>query len=257
MGEHWYSRSGEPRYESIGANGLRRSTTLADARKSGYVPSVTTVLGVIDKAALTNWKVDQAILAALTLPRVDGEPEASLLSRIKADSGAQARAAAEEGNRIHDAIECHFRGLAYPDRYKPHVDGVRRELWKLFPEVTDWVAERSFGHIAGFGGKVDLHSPSTGIVVDHKGKDFCLADGEPKRFAYDQHWQLAAYQNGLQLPRNVCANMFVSRTSPGDVVGHKWTVNKIDEGWRVFCAALELWKAMRNYDPSFELEIAA
>ena len=47
----------------------------------------------------------------------------------------------------------------------------KAELRRLFPDVDDWRAEDSFGHESGFGGKVDLHSPSTGIVVDYKGKD--------------------------------------------------------------------------------------
>lgn len=253
---HAYDRSGQPRYYVTAKTGNERATTISDCRKNGWLPSVTEVLRIIDKPALTNWLVDQGILAALTLPRVDGEPESSLLSRIKADSGAQAKAAAEEGSRIHDAIECHFEGKSYPDTYRPHVNAARRELWRLFPGVTDWVSERSFAHALGFGGKVDLHSPSTGIVADFKGKDGDFSDG--KKLAYDQHWQLAAYQNGLLLPRNVCANIFVSRTHPGAVAGHVWTEAKIEEGWAVFQAALSLWKALKGYDPAFtQQDIAA
>lgn len=252
---HAYDRDGQPRYYVTAKSGNERATTVSDCKKNGWLPSVTEVLRIIDKPALTNWLVDQGIMAALTLPRIDGEPESSLLGRIKADSGAQAKAAAEEGSRIHDAIECHFKGEPYPAKYKPHVDGARRELWRLFPGVTDWVSEQSFGHPLGFGGKVDLHSPSTGIVADFKGKDGDFSNG--KKLAYDQNWQLAAYQSGLLLRRSVCANVFVSRTHPGAVSGHVWTENKIDEGWRVFCAALELWKALKNFDPSYESAQAA
>ena len=41
---HWYDKEGEPRYTIIGANGKERNTTLRDAKKKGYVPSVTSVL---------------------------------------------------------------------------------------------------------------------------------------------------------------------------------------------------------------------
>ena len=255
MSEHWYSREGEPRYEVLAAKGHMRSTTLADGRKYGWVPSVTTVIGVLDKAALTNWLVDQGILAALTLPRVDGETETDFLRRVKEDSRAQAKAAAEEGSRIHDACECAIKGQWFKPFYQPHVDAVMEKLEDLFPGVNDWVAEASFAHESGFGGKVDLHSPSTGIVVDYKGKDGDFTDG--KRLAYDQHWQLAAYQVGLKLPRNVCANLFVSRTHPGKVAAHVWKEKDIEEGWRVFSAALEVWKALRKFDSSFTREQAA
>jgi hypothetical protein len=249
MSEHWYDRNGRPCYEQRAKSGLPRATTLADARKLGLVPSVTTVLAVLDKPALTNWKVDQGILAALTLPRNPGETELGFLRRVKEDSQAQAKAAAEEGTRIHDACECSMQNRWFPEQYAPHVLAVEAELRRLFPGVTDWRAEDSFGHSLGFGGKVDLHSPSTGIVVDYKGKDGDFTDG--KRLAYDQHYQLAAYQNGLCLPRNVCANIFVSRTHPGAVASHVWKADEIEEGWRVFTAALAVWKALRRFDSSY------
>lgn len=254
MGDHWYSRAGEPRYEVLSAAGIPRATTLSDARRRGYVPSVTTVLAVLAKPALVNWMVDQGIYAALTLPRIDGEAEASLLARIKEDSRAQAKAAAEEGTRIHDACECAFQGRPFPSYYQPHVDAVEEELQRLFPGVGDWVAEASFAHELGFGGKVDLHSPSTGIVVDYKGKDGDFSDG--KKLAYDQHYQLAAYNRGLHLPPNVCANLFVSRTHPGKVAAHVWKREEIDHGWQVFSAALSVWKLLRKYDGAFSHEEA-
>lgn len=121
MGDHWYKRTGEPAYEIESKGGGLRPVTLRDARTMGLVPSVTTVLQVIDKPALTSWKVDKGIMAALTLPKLEGEADRKYLARIKADSGQQAKDAAEEGTRIHDAIEAHFKGNAVPEKYGPHV----------------------------------------------------------------------------------------------------------------------------------------
>lgn len=256
MSEHWYDQGGRPAYEVKAANGSLRATTLRDARKFGYVPSVTTVLGILAKPALETWKVRQGILAALTLPRDPAESEDSFLSRVLSDSGEQAKRAAEEGTRIHDQIERHFKGLIVEEKYRPHVAGALAELHRMFPDIDDWEAEASFAHESGFGGKVDLHSPSTGVVVDHKGKDGDFTDG--KKLAYDQHWQLAAYQNGLGLHRNVCANLFVSRTHPGKCLGHVWSADEIDHGWLIFESALATWKRLRKFDGAFSLqEIAA
>jgi len=254
-GEHWYERTGKPCYEIRAKSGLPRATTLRDARSLGLVPSVTTVLAVLDKTALTNWKVDQGILAALTLPRVSGESEADFLRRVKEDSKAQAIAAAEEGTRIHDALEQAYKDKPYPTKYDDHVAATRGHLARLFPGVTDWVSEASFGHPLGYGGKVDLYSPSTGIVVDFKGKDGNFTDG--KRLAYDQHYQLAAYQRGLNLPVAKCANIFVSRTHPGAVASHVWNPPDMEEGWCVFAAALALWKALRGFDSAYTTQEAA
>jgi len=249
MSEHWYDRQGKPCYEQPTQKGGLRATNLRDARKLGLVPSVTTVLSVIDKPALGTWKVKQGILAALTLPRQPDESEDAWLARILTDSGEQAKAAAEEGTRIHDQCERALKGLSVIEDYRPHVEGVKACLAELFPDVTDWVPEQSFAHPLGYGGKVDLHSPSTGIVVDYKGKDGDFTGG--KKLAYDQHWQLAAYQVGLGLPRAPCANIFVSRTHPGCVAHHVWSAEDVEQGWRVFSAALGLWTHLKGFNPTF------
>lgn len=253
---HWYTQSGEPRYEQLTQKGGLRATDLRDARKQGLVPSVTTVLQVVAKPQLENWKREQAVMAALTLPRREGESEKSWLYRIDRDSQAQTEAAASEGNRIHDAIEAYYKE-GYPTNgpYIKHVRATVAEIKRLYPGVNDWRSEDSFAHLSGYGGKVDLHSPSTGIVVDFKGKDGDFSDG--KKLAYDQHWQLAAYQRGLHLPNAECANLFVSRTHPGKVASHVWTPEQINEGWEVFNAALQLWKAMKRLDTSFTTQKAA
>lgn len=251
---HYYARDGSPAYFTNG-----RGTTLRDARKLNLVPSVTTVLNVIAKPALTNWLVDQGIMAALTMPRIDGEDERTYIARIKTDSKAQAKSAAEEGSRIHDAIEQSFRGGSFDPKYEQHVAAAHAELKRLYPEVDDWIAEKSFAHPLGFGGKVDLHSPSTGIVHDWKTKDGDFSDG--KKLAYDQNVQLAAYQVGLDLCddgngalcksgyiHKQCGNSFVSRTHPGAISSVVWTTEQIASGWRIFELALALCKETSGYD---------
>lgn len=255
-GGHWYRRDGSPCYEVPTKGGGLRPVNLRWDRGLCLVPSVTTVTRIIDKPALTNWMVEQAIMAALTLPRDEGESDAAWLARVKEDAKAQAKAAAEEGSRIHDACERHYRGLAVPQEYRPHVAGVVAAIEAEFPGVDDWIAEASFAHESGYGGKVDLHSPSTGIVVDYKGKDgdFTELDtyGKPKKLAWDQHWQLGAYQVGLGLPNADCANVFFSRTHPGATKLHRWKAAEIAEGAAIFADTLRLWKRLKAYDPSFD-----
>ena len=243
---HYYGRDGQPQH-FCGPNG--KPTTLREARKLGLVPSVTEILQVIAKPGLEAWRRNQVALAALTLPRIAGESSEQLLSRIDADASRQAEEAAAEGMAIHDAIEASFAAKAFPERFTPHVDAVRRKLIELFPKVTDWVAEKSFASSLGYGGKCDLHSPSTGIVADWKGRDGDFSDG--KRLAWEQHYQLAAYQTGLGLRRSIGINVFVSRTHPGCVATHIWEEPEMRQGWDVFDAALRLHKAMKKFDGSW------
>lgn len=246
---HWYTRTGKSAYQVKAKSGSMRGTTLADARKLDLLPSVTTVLNVVAKDALTKWKVSQAVMSALTMTRNPGESDDDFIARIVHDSREQAKAAAEEGDRIHDACEQAMKGRPYDSSYTLHVEAAQAELDRLFPEIGDWIAEASFAHELGYGGKVDLHSPSSGIVVDYKSKDGDFSNN--KKLDYDQNIQLAAYQRGLILPANVCANIFVSRTHPGKVSSHLWKLPSIAHGWEQFEAALRLWKAIKKYDPAF------
>lgn len=250
-GGHWYTKDGAPCYEVPKKSGGTRSVNLRWDRPLGLVPSVTTVLRILAKPQLEVWKVKQGILAALTLPRNDGEDDDAFISRVLTDSREQAKMAAEEGTRIHDAIEQSFKGQPVPGYYMPHVEATRSLIADLYPSVTDWVAEASFAHPVGFGGKVDLHSPSTGIVIDYKGKDGDFSDG--KKLAYDQHYQLAAYQYGMYLPASDCVNIFVSRTHPGAVASHIWPADEVRDGLAIFLDALRVWKSVKHYDSGFDL----
>ena len=245
---HWYLPSGAPFYSVMAKDGHERPVTLRDARKVNAVPSVTTVLRILSKPQLERWKRAQTALAALTLPRIDGESSDELLRRIDEDSSRQVVEAADEGTRIHDAIECAFKRQPYPTRYDKHVKAAREKIAETFPGIADWAPEKSFAHPLGFGGKVDLHSPSTGIIIDYKGKDGDFTDG--KRLAYDQHEQLGGYSLGLNVPINTCANLFVSRTHPGCVSIHVWSIDEITWAREAFLRTLALWQWRNKYVPT-------
>ncbi len=262
MSEHWYKRDGSSAYTTDG-----RDTTLRDARRHGYVPSVTTVLGVLHKDALVKWKEGQVAKAAYWAAISEDTSEKDFVRMVLSEARQFPIDAANEGTRIHDACETYVRDGHCRDEYLPHAKAAREELRKLFPDVNDWVCEESFAHPLGFGGKVDLHSPSTGIICDYKTKDGDFSDD--KRLGWDQHWQLAAYQAGLGLVDvggyttadkfnrrstrdfQPGAAIFISRTHPGKVSSHKWSADEMAHGWRVFETALQLHKLLRQYDGSF------
>ena len=165
---HWYTRDGVPRYTVIGKNGKERNNTLRDARTENLVPSVTTVLNVAAKPALTQWLQKQVLLAALTLPRRTDEPEDEWIARIMDDSKEQGRAAADAGTDIHASIQSFYEGVP-TSRHEEHVKGCVEAIREHFGNQA-WIAERAFAHEIGFGGKCDLHAQN--IVVDVKTKDF-------------------------------------------------------------------------------------
>jgi hypothetical protein len=232
---HWYARDGAPRYTVIGTNGKERATTLRDAKKLDLVPSVTTVLSVAAKPGLINWMQEQMLLAALTLPRKEGEPEADWLARVKEDGKAQAKAAADRGTDMHNQIEDVFNGKQSAMFAHKVYDAVNAEFGQ-----PQWITEQSFACQLGFGGKVDLWSPA-GIVIDFKTKDKV----DDKTDVYDEHaMQLAAYRIGLNVPSAICANVFVDMDGNVKIIRHEEA--EIKKASDMFMALLSFYRIKNN-----------
>jgi hypothetical protein len=246
--QHWYAKDGSPAYEVIGKNGKTRPATLRDARELGLVPSVTAILKLEAAPALTNWMIQQAAMACITLPRLQGEDDDQFIKRALEDSRAQAKKAAERGTLLHGYIERAIGSDPLDD-----VDGFDRDIvdhvlqWLSvnFRGYT-WKPERSFASVFGFGGKVDLvgECGEESVVIDFK----CKADiVEGKRLAYDNHaTQLGAYALGLKCAEARCINLFISSKVPGLIVPHEWTFKETSTGAAVFLHLLEIWKLRRG-----------
>lgn len=246
QGGHWYASDGSPAYEILGKNGKLRAVTLRDARTMNLFPGVTGILACAAKPQLENWKIDQALMSALTLPRIEWENDSDFMARAKEDSKEQARRAAERGTLLHGQIEQDFDYGCDPE-YAEFVRPVRAWLNERFGAVR-WNAERSFSHTLGYGGKVDLHSDEAGVVIDFKTKDFG-PDNLPKGYD-EQGMQLAAYAIGLELGAEATRiNLFISTRVPGLIVPVEWHPDTFQRHWDMFQALLMYWQADRKYAP--------
>ena len=231
---HWYTKDGTPAYTTIGKTG-ERNTTLRDARKLGLLPSVTTINGQLSKAGLDTWKQQQVLLAALTLPRAEGEAEQEWLSRVMQDSKATGREAAERGTAIHAIIEGYFEQMYMPQK-PAYLDNIDIALKNAFGDQP-WLAERSFGHPLGFGGKCDLMA-KTGFIVDFKTKDTSL---EKVDVYFEHEMQLAAYREGLGVPTARCAIVFVNGTT-NEVKLIEIEQDRLQKGWECFEHLLRVYQ---------------
>jgi hypothetical protein len=249
---HWYrGDDGGPQYTVKAKDGSDRPTTLRDARKLNLVPSVTTVMKVAAKPGLDVWKNEQLLLAALTLPRLQGEDEKSFIARIVADSKATAKAAAERGTRVHESIEAWYSGVR-PVEHDDIARGFEEAVFEHFKThpFQKWETEVSFAHPMGFGGKTDLFTrpdeyAPVGILLDAKTKEFGPDDEVP---AYDEHlMQLAAYRIGLGMPNARCANVFASVSYPGLVKVKEWSEEDLQRGWKMFQALLNFWQLKSKF----------
>jgi len=241
---HWYDQKGAATYTIIGANGEERNTTLRDARQHGYVPSVTTIIGMSAKPQLENWKIDQALNSAINLTQKDDESLAAFTYRCKQDSKEVGRKAAERGTIIHGMIEQGFAGGTLTKPYRK----IKEYLDTTFPG-EEWVAEDSFCSKLGYGGKIDLYSKS-GIFVDFKTKDG-LQDKKASRLVFDDHgMQLSAYANGCEFEEPERVSIFVDRKTPDLILTHKWDKDTHERHLDMFKSLLSYWKLLKKYDPS-------
>jgi hypothetical protein len=242
---HWYTTQGTPAYTTIGKTG-ERPTTLRDAKKLGLLPSVTTIIGVANKGeGLQRWMQEQAILAALTLPRLEGEEESVWLSRVMKDSKATGREAAERGTAIHNIIQGYFEQMYLPEK-PAYLDAIDNALNSAFGNQP-WLSERSFGHPLGFGGKCDLmakpiNGQGTGFVVDFKTK---TTDLDKIDVWFEHELQLASYREGLNLPNARCAIVFVNGTT-NQVKLIEVEESRLQKGWECFQYLLRFYQVKND-----------
>ncbi len=248
---HWYDRNGNQVEKVPGAKpGAMVRPDIRHARKLGLLPGVSSINKCADAPALTIYKVKQAVLSALTLPR-GPEPEAEYLLRIEQDSQERGRKAADRGTAIHAAIQGHFQGEACSEEFWPYVKAVA-ECVERYCGRQHWKAERSFAHEAGYGGKADLSCDAW--LLDFKSKDAADLDDPDKKLVWDEHpQQLAAYRRGLEIPAK-CANVFVSREEPIIVRFCEHPEEDLARGLSMFDALLRYWQVKNRYDSSFTRE---
>jgi len=235
---HWYDHEGKPMYTIVGVNGKERNTTLRDAKKEGFVPSVTTIIGIAAKPSLENWKITQALEASLTVDQNDLE----YINKCKYAGREVGMNAAKQGTKIHAMIEKGFLGGAKTKPYKI----IKSWLDEQFPNHNNWIAEDSFCANEGYGGKIDLYSDN--VFIDFKTKDN-LEGKDPAKLVYDEHgMQLSAYGQGMGIDYPTRVSIFIDRKDTSIILFHVWDLDSHNKHKEMFNSLLNYWKLVKNYD---------
>jgi hypothetical protein len=258
---HWYRRDGEALHFVESAKGEPRPTTLRDARKLGLLPSVTNVLGVINKPELVEWKMTQAVLAALTLPRLDGEGEDAFARRVVEDAQSRVRTAADFGSAFHAGAEVVAKTLEV-DQAAPYAAwlNLHRDWFQANCVRVVWTERVLVNTALGYAGTADLlmeHQQHGLTLVDYKTQG--VKPGYKARAYSSWCQQLAAYRraignppspNGYGAARAVgCLSVIVNSAEPSAPVEHLWTEEELRVGLESFEAALVIWRNEKGYDP--------
>ena len=237
---HWYTQDGEPAYEA----------TLREARKENLVPSVTTINNVLERRKLVDWKIEQGILAAATLPHKEGESSDEWVKRVVKDSRETGRKAAEWGTTMHNMCEDYLLGNSVED-YKSHKD-----FWPAVKEYLDtriaeplYIEDSRVNLEFGYGGRTDLvarMSDDRIAIIDFK------TTGTNPKYKV-KGWPEWAYQlaGNYNLYPDVeidtYINLAISSTEVGRVVEVKWSDEEIENGWEVFLSCLKIWRIQKKF----------
>jgi hypothetical protein len=256
---HWYSLDGKPVHTQPTKDGDgQRATTLRDARKMMLLPSVTSIIGILDKPQLTRWKMREVAKAAIAIPGPQGdEPVERFADRAIEAAMSQVGEAADLGSRIHAAIENLMRGSAEEpsEELKPYVKPVLDWMRQVGVKVThsEIVLVNA---VHGFAGRVDaLFTWGDGFgkmgILDFKTKK---SKPDEKIEAYDEHTlQLAAYAathyGAEHLQHVVAANLFISSTEPGRLEVVKHDKAKLVAAYEAFTQMCAVWRFRKGYDP--------
>ena len=254
---HWYNFEGKACH--FQPNG--RDTTLREARKQNLLPSVTTILGLLDKPALTRWRDWQITKAAWVIAFLGetfaehtvGEIE-RFHKKVMAEAFQDSTAAKDRGTEIHNCLEQIVKGGG--EEFPEDIFEISYAAWEIvtdYCETSDFTAEQIVVG-DGYAGMVDLHNDE--FCIDYKTKDIKETD-TPKKLAYpEMAQQLSAYEMALWHGNKPlthrgrrCVNVFIDRQIPGKVLIHEWTPEEISVAWYQFDLLVSLWQSLKKYIP--------
>jgi hypothetical protein len=232
---HWYTKAGDPAYGA----GLR------EARKQDLVPSVTSIIGLLDKPGVNVWKVNTMLECAYTEP-VNGKDFAAWREAVESTWERETTRAAELGTYMHDyaqsIIEKKYSPLLMNDYYQHKLS------------IKNWIEGN---HLAGiceesfcvdglypYGGRIDFSGYMDGIpkvLIDFKTQ--AVKNGKP---TYYPEWamQLAAYREHVGRDF-VCMSVVIDTINPG-VSGKVYTEDEIDASYDTFTTLAELFYRLKK-----------
>lgn len=252
---HWYKPDGTPCHQVPTKDGKgMRAVNLRWDRSLRLLPSVTNVISIKAKPALENYKIEQALMAAITLPRLNEEPEDKFMERVIVDMGEHSRKAAAFGTRIHKYSES-LTGDLDPE-LEPYIADYRRWSDENVEEVL--FSERTLvNEKVGYAGTADrlvrLKDGRTALkdLKTQQIKTRTLkTKGEVKNdpVFYDTwEYQLVAYGKCLPEEPDVLISVVIDSFAPGPCHVYEWPLAGRRTAWRAFLACHYLWSVSHNY----------
>ncbi len=243
---HWYNEDGLVLAVPSADGKKMVKPTIRHARNGLVVPSVTGILGIYDKPALTQWKIKEHVKACSYIEsRGANETFDDYFKRV-AEQMNRHNDHAQVGTNIHAEIAKGLAGEHHDEIADKTIEFVKSQMAKLDnPTITSEMPFADFTH--GFGGTVDclLIAGNKTVFIDFKTTDDEKLTQGAKLAYKDSHLaQLVAYDIGTRITAQNTRyfNVFIGRLG-GDIYVHEWS-NADDINWarKYFLLSLEIFK---------------
>lgn len=242
---HWYDREGRPMH----------SATLRDARKKSLLPSVTSILSVWPKPALEHYKIEQAVSAAMRLPRKQEETDKEFAARVVEEADQHRDAASAFGTRVHEMARA-IAVLGHSEANYMDTDlfpfAQRFCIWFRCNVTHVLSAEKTVVcEKHGYAGTFDLiaETKDHGLaIIDFKTQGV-KRDGPKFYDTWD--FQLAAYQFAAEPDFFVESrvSIIINSKAPAPPIEKKWADEDGKTAFDKFLICNALWRAHRKYFP--------
>lgn len=275
---HWYTRDGEAMHTYINTKGGESKTTLREARKFDLLPSVTSVLYVLAKPQIADWKATHYMNAAIEVAWDFLKENALNLnwrvwtkSRFKvyqSKVAVKAKELAEErmgvpaklGTTIHNDIEAWLMGMPTTYLKEEALERLNRILIEILgPDWRDLDTKPELIVVGeDYAGCIDLlvieERPDQTLhatVIDWKSQD---TKKWGCSFWDDYIMQGSAYLEAARSQFGCITGDFytvvISRDEPGVADWKKWTQDELWTGWQKFTHAKALWQLEKKFNPA-------
>ena len=256
---HWYDREGNARHTvptKKGAKNPFRPTTIADARFHRLLPSITTIMSVVDNPALNRWKMGKVAEWCFQAPPGPEETKEEYALSAVEKAMQEVGDAADLGSWTHANIEAHSKGKPMPHQGHPF-DLAWAGL--LAFQKAGFEVEKSEITVTcpehGFAGTTDcaVKRGSKCGIVDFK--TIRTKPGQPIAHRFGHIPQIAAYHTAFWCaggkigPNAFGANIYISTTEPGRVEVVEYDVAQLRDGFECFLSAAHIWRYINKYDP--------
>jgi hypothetical protein len=232
--------------------GQERKITLADAKKNGWVPSVSVYLDTIAKHGLQTYYDYQLLDAVKRHPdsglwlagEFEGEGLRAYIAKVMEMRDEHRDLASETGTKVHAYIQRKIEGKPLPE-IEPGLLATAEAMYRECPvDLVGAQTEATFVRLdLGYAGTPDI--VAEGCIVDWK------TQGKPgKKMEKRDTWgmQLAAYAFGVL--RRPCTAYIVcgSTVAPGDVKVWKYTDIEISKEYQRFDLIRRYWQATKDFN---------